>query len=454
MNTTAKLAQSVVDVSFDDFDAELIDTAKEVVLDGVSNMLAGSREPLAEPLTRYLRNYADGNCTVVGHDFTTRPQDAAYANATFCHSMDFELMWYPPTHPTSPTLAPIFALSQRRTVTGQQALEALVTGFEVQGRLRYCITESVGRPWNQLHPPGVVGPFGAAASAGKLIGLSREQFQMAFGIAGSRVGGLMANTGTHTKSSHCGNCARNGLEAALLAAEGYTASADIFGARHGFNEGYYGDKLDLSLLVDNFGSPYRMVDPGLTVKKYPAQYPTHWSIDAALELARSGSFRPDEIEKVRVDVGADNESAEVDIPTTGLAGKFAVRYTVAAALLDSRVVIDTFRDERLKAPDMQDLIRRIDVVRRPDIKAMDFAHAWSTVSVTTKDGAEYAARVDRPLGIWDNPLPWQLRVDKFRDCAQRACTDSQIADILAQIESFEAINDVGSFVELLGHQPA
>ena len=449
MNDTERFARKVVGVDYDDFDDELIATLRGVVLDGVSTMLVGSREPLAVPLMRYMEQYAGGPCTVVGYPVTLRPQEAAYTNATFGHAADYELMSIA-MHPTSPTLPVILALAQTRAMTGREALEALAAAFETMARINVCVVHSCDDWIRALRHPGSMGPFGSAAAAGKLIDLTVEQMQMAFGIAASRASGLRANIETMTKASHSGHAARSGMEAALLVAEGYTASTDIFGALHGFSDTYYDGELDLSLLAENFGDPYAMVEPGLTIKTYPSQYPTHWSIEAALELVRSNEFSPDQIERVVVEVG-DNESAEVDTPATGLAGKFSVRYTVAAALLDGRVVIDTFSDERHRSADIQDMIQRTEVIKRPEVRAADPTQAWwSRVTVVTNDGVEHTARVDRPLGIWDNPVGWEFRIDKIRDCARRVFdTIGEVDAVLEQIEHFEQLDDVGSFVRML-----
>lgn len=444
MGITERLCRKIDAVSFDSLPPEAVSVARGAVMDGVANMLAGSREPLATVLLKHLSRFpGDSTATVVGHDLRVDPFQAAFANGIFCHSMDFELMWYPPTHPTAPTLAAILALSELREVSGKDALAALVAGFEIQGQLNQAIADTGTRWPNGLHPPGLLGPFGSAVTSARLLGLDVQQIQNALGIAASRSGGLMANTGTMTKASHSGHSARAGLESALLAEVGYTGSEAVLEATHGFNEVYFAGRMDLESLVDSFGAPYRMVDPGVIVKKHPSQFPTHWSIDAALQIRSAADFAPDDIAQVTVEVGADNESARVERPTTGLAGKFSISYTVAAALLDGAIDIDTFRDERLHSPDMRDTLEKISIVRNPAVRAMDFAEAWSRVTVTLVNGEEYEARVDRPLGIWDNPLPWDRWVEKYHRCAVLAVSAGRAKEILERIEGLEEVSDVG-----------
>jgi 2-methylcitrate dehydratase PrpD len=330
-------------------------------------------------------------------------------------------------------------------------MAALVAGFEVQGQIMRAIGDS-GIAWpNGVHAPGIVGPLGAAVTSGKLLGLGEDELRMALGIAGSRIGSLMANIGTMTKSTHSGNAARMGLESALLAAQGFTASPAILESKFGLNEAFFQNALDMDSVAVRLGNPYRMVDPGLVVKKYPCQYPTHWSIDAAIDVVAHNSFRPSEIRSVVVEVGADNVAAQFWELEDGLSGKFSVAYTVAAALLDGAVGIETFRDVRLRAEDMQKLLPLIEVKLRPDVSAMDFAAAWSTVTVELSDGRALTSRVDRPLGIWDNPIPWDLWVRKYQDCAAAAVSQERADAILERIEHLDEIEDVGrGLVALLG----
>jgi aconitate decarboxylase len=239
-----------------------------------------------------------------------------------------------------------------------------------------------------------------------------------------------------------------GAECALLAEAGFTGNEDILETQGGYNSVFFKGGLNLDLLLQDFGDPYRMVDPGLNVKKYPAQYFTHWTIDATLDVRRKNNIMPEDIEHVEVEVGADNMAAD-RWPKTGLDGKFSIPYTVSAALLDGKVVIDTFRDERRFAPDMEAMLDRISFVKNPNIIAQDFAKAWSRVTVQTKDGKSYSSRVDRPLGIWDNPLPWQGRLDKFHDCASRVLLERQANEVVGLIERFETLDSVQPLMDLL-----
>ena len=187
-------------VRYDTLPPAAIDMARQVTLDGIAVILAGSTEPLG--VGRISIAYAretGGNpqASVITGGFKTSMANAAYANGTMAHALDFDNTWYPLNHPTSPTLPTIMALAENYNFSGKQIIEAIAAAFEVQGRVRLA---STGLKTGQgFHKPGTTGTFGATTAAAKLLGLTKQQMLMAFGLAGSRAGSLSINTGSMTK---------------------------------------------------------------------------------------------------------------------------------------------------------------------------------------------------------------------------------------------------------------
>ncbi len=452
---TKYLAECIESVRYDTLSEDVLAMAKKIILDGVANMLAGSTQPLGEILTRYVYSMKGiPTATVVGANFKTSPPFAAYANAAFSHSMDYEAMWWPPTHPTSPVLPALFALAEHEGLSGKKIIEALVVGFEVQGRLNLCV-DWIKEPYSYFHPPGTIGVMGSAAACSKLLNLDSWETRMAMGIAGSRTGGLWANTGTMTKSQHSANSARSGVECALLARAGYTSNEFIIeNKKGGFGQLIFGEGADLEAVIRDFGKPYRMVDPGIAIKKYPSQNTTHWSIDAALELKNRYNLKAVDINQVIIHVGYPNWSAHWPRPRTGLEGKFSIHYTVAVALLDGNVNIDSFTDERRFSPDIEEMLEKISVKEDKSIpKALDFAQTWATIEVTLKNGKIHQARCNRPRGRWDEPLTREELMVKFNDCAQRILCVADSNRVYDLIEGFDKLENISEMMFTLGQSP-
>lgn len=443
---TERFVDQVLAVEYDALPPEAVDVAKQVTLDGIAVMLAGATEPLGvgRISTEYVRQMGGSpQATVIAGGFKTSMQNAAYANGTMAHALDFDNTWYPLNHPTSPTLPAILAIAEHHRLPGLRIIEAIVTAFEVQGRVRLAATGL--ETGSGFHKPGTTGTFGATAAAARLLSLNKQQTLMAFGIAGSRAGSLAINTGTMTKSSHSGHAARMGVECGVLAKMGWTASADLFG-RGGFFDTFFGGKGEPELLIEGFGKPLRMIDPGVGFKKHPSNYFTHRPIDAALALREEFKLDPNAIERVEV-LFPRFEYIDRPQPRTGLDGKFSVQYTVTAALLDGEITVDSFTNERRFAPDVQALLPRVKLTFDDAIPA-DFDSMHAVVSVWLKDGRRLSKRIEQLSGWIGFPLTREQRLKKFHSCARRVLARNAADRIVELVEDLERLPDIVEIMDI------
>src|SRR5688572_20747307 len=160
------------------------------------------------------------------------------------HVLDYEPQGIPSTHGTSTLLPGILALAEVNGASGRAVVTAFAIAWELQQRLVMAARNAESRPF---HPPGIFGPPAAAAGCSRLLGLPEDKVRMALGIAGGRTGGLYANNGTMTKSTTPGNSGRMGVEAAMLAADGFTANDSIFETGRGYVEILFGDDFEWNM---------------------------------------------------------------------------------------------------------------------------------------------------------------------------------------------------------------
>ena len=363
------------------------------------------------------------------------------------HVLDFEPMWNPANHQMSTTLPAALALAEARDMGGREVLTALVKGIEMQGWIRQASHQFEARQ-ARFHPPSQVGPMGAAVAAAHMLGLDVMGLRNALGIAASRTGGLLANAGTMTKSTNCGVAVAAGLDAAMLAARGFTGNPDIFEAPQGYVEGLFDEGFVLEELL-NYGPPFRVVEPGYAIKMFPSQYGTHFAITAALEL-HGRIPEPQAIESVEV-VTPQMFYIDRPRPVTGLAGKFSWQYVTSCALLDGRVNMASFEDSRRFAADMEDMLDRVTVDMRADIPArFDQMHVETTVRL--KDGSTVQARCDGPRGKWGGPpIRDEDHLVKVRDCLAVRLDEAQaaeVAELAGNIDGLTA-DDVKRLMSLL-----
>ncbi|PCJ70721.1 MAG: hypothetical protein COA56_16805 [Dehalococcoidia bacterium] len=444
MNATKTLSQFVANSRYDDFDDSVVEAAKIAILDGVANMLAGSTQELASIVGRYVQDMGGSpQSSVVGWGFKTNAPSAAFANGVFGHCLDFEIQGYPPTHGTSSCLPAALALGEERHTNGKAIIEAYVMGWEIQGRLR-AASAAFSNP--AYHPPGLVGPLGGAVAGAKVLGLDAWHIQMAMGIAASRTGGLTANTGTMVKSTHTGNAARMGAEAAILAAAGYTSSDSILEAPNGYSDALFDGNMDWEILTNGLGVSYRLVDPGFDIKRFPAQVHMQNPIEAVLNLLESHNLRADDVENLTVHTGGRGHSGS--LPASGLDGKFSIEYCAAAALLDGKVGIETFTDDRRFSPDMEETLGKIQV----EPGNQDSADV--KVTALLKDGRSAEAECRGFRGSARNPMSREERMDKVIDCVGRVLTDQDADRLVSLIEDLENVADISEIMDLIGRQPS
>jgi 2-methylcitrate dehydratase PrpD len=450
LSITESLAGLLAGADYNDLPSAAVEAATQVVLDGIGVTVAATRASgrLSQIILDYVRpQHGSGDASVIAGGFSTSPESAAFANGALCHALDFESIWHPAEHPTSPTLPAILAIAEARRCTGRDVIKALVLAFEVSGRMRVASARMKVGAIPGYHPPGVSGMIGATAGAGVILNLKALELQHAFGIAASRCGSLAANAGTMTKSTHSGHGARMGVESATLAGMGFTACADIFDSG-GFFETFYGAEVfDRDLFLRDFGRPYRLVSPGVGMKKYPSNRFTHRPIDAALALREAYALAASDIVRVEIDM-PPLTYVDRPKPTSGLDGKFSVQFATAVALMDGDVTVDSFSDARVNAAEVVDLLRRTELKRCSEIP-VDTVTTWAVVRLFLRDGRVVERRCDTPRGDPAMPLTKDERLDKFRTCMMPTFSSARTEAIIDMVGDLVELNEVSRLMALI-----
>jgi 2-methylcitrate dehydratase PrpD len=429
-----------------------VQAARLAILDTLGVTLAGSVEDTAvraRALVEHRRSA--GEATVLGTPLRGCVEDAAFANGTASHALDYDDVQASLSgHPSAPILCPTLAVAERAGAPGAALVTAFVVGVEIEAKLGRALNPAhyeVG--W---HATATCGVFGAAAATAKLLGLSRERTAHALAIAASMASGIKANFGTDCKPLHVGHASRCGLEAALLAQAGFTGNpealehADGFGSTHGG-----GAKPVWDLATVGLGAPHEIVDPGIGVKRYPSCASTHQSLDATLALIEEHAIAPAAVEAVECGVyylaphQLIHEGAE-----TGLQGKFSMPYCVSVALLDRTVGLAQFADERVRRADVQAFMPKVRMFVHPEQTTREcLPTRFSEVTITLRGGTKLSKRVAQAKGQPKNALTVGELERKFRDCAARVLAADGIDAVLAAVRGLETVPEVSALARML-----
>src|SRR5580704_3176842 len=233
-DVTGALADYIVSARFEDLPAKVRREGNRTLLNWVGCAVGGSHHETMDIAVAALSPFSGPpQATVLGRPERFDILHAALLNGISSHIFDFDDTHLKTViHPAGPVASAILALAEYRPTAGRDFLNALVLGVEAECRIGNAVYPAhydVG--W---HITGTAGVFGAAAAAGKLLGLDAQKMRWALGLAATQPVGLREMFGTMTKSFHPGRAAQNGLTAALLAARGFTSSEAAIEAKRGW----------------------------------------------------------------------------------------------------------------------------------------------------------------------------------------------------------------------------
>lgn len=441
-----QIAERIHALRYEDITPEAQAWTASAFVDTVACTLAGIQEEGPQILMR-IPGVADaaGPALIHGTRRRTSVLDAALVNGTASHALDYDdVAGSMGGHPSVMLIPALIPLAEMLGSSGRDLVVAYVAGFETECRIgRGVHHHHYEKGW---HPTATLGIFGTVAGAARLMHMPVEKTAVALGMAASFAAGLKANFGTMTKPLHVGHGIRDGVFAALMAKEGYSANPGAFEHKQGFLDVFNGPgTYDTARILNDWYSPIECGgagDPGL--KPYPCCGSTHPSISRAIELATRHDLKVEQIAHVSVLPHARRlPHTNNPNPATPLAAKFSMQYCVARALTDRSVKLSDFEANAPYDPTVRALMQRLEARPHPDM-----AEDWGTeVIVDTVDGRRFASRLDDypSRGPAGNPMTHAELWTKFVDCAQRSLPREALPalfDTLMGIATLPAIQEL------------
>jgi 2-methylcitrate dehydratase PrpD len=440
--------------------AAVLERSARHVLDTVGLMISGSTSDGCR-LTHAFHAERGGTpeATVVGVGDRVNLLQAAYANGESAHAMDYDdtqLAAAPDRaygllmHPSSPVLGAVLPIAESLGASGADTLAAFAIGVEVS-----CVIAEAIAPdhyGNGFHTTGTIGGFGAAVAVGRLLGFDAERMALVLGLVGSTGAGLRQNFGTMTKPFHSGRASENGVLAALRVAKGHTATADIIEARRGFFRAYGGG--DLDQIAGALGSPWTILDPGISIKPYPSGSLSHPAVGATLKLVADEDVTPDEVADIRVGVNSYTALTLLHAtPSDELQAKFSMQYGVAIAVLDRAAGLEQFTTERVIRDDAQAMLRKVRVEVDERANAAGFDQMYSVITIRRHDGSRLETQASFAKGSPSDPMTDAELLAKFAECLGLVDPAADVDAIASELLRLGDVADVSALRALQVRPP-
>jgi 2-methylcitrate dehydratase PrpD len=449
---TRTLADFASRLAFDALAPELVVRFKTYLLDAIGCGLNGGSPPGGRLGNSWVLEQ-QGKCeaTLWRNQFQGPAANVALGLGVMIHGFDFDDYHQAKIHPAAAVVPAAIAVGECLGASGREVLTAMVAGYETMIRVSLATGPNASR-LKGWHLTGTTGTFGAAAAAGRLLGLTAADMASALGLAGTQSAGLWAflADGAMSKRFHPGRAAQSGVMAAFLARSGFRGPTQILEARDGGFCRATSDRFDLSLITDRLGDRFHGGE--VNIKPYACCASSHSAVDAVLELKRRHGFAAADVERVRVKT-AGSVVVQCGFTYPAAAGivqaQMSLQYIVAVTLLEDAALLAQFSEQKIADPVVLELARRVEIVEDPDIDRVYPERYANQVEIVLRDGRRFETRVDYAKGSTGQPLSLPEVAAKFRSLAAGVLAPAKADRIVATIGDLEKIDDIRGLTRLL-----
>ena len=449
MTVTEQVARFVVEANFNDIPPKTVQYAKELALSNLGVMIWGSTLPAGRIITKFVRDIGGTpEVGVIGGGFKTSLPNAALANGNFAHSSEWEGDSRPEMVGVMTVFPVVFPAAEKAGASGKEVLEAAIIAHEVQSRIGLACLPSTGRGFFAVP---VFGNFGAAVATAKLLKMNAEQILNAFGMVASQAAGTLRHHSTMTHFVETGFACRNGVTAALLAAEGINAATNIledtdmglgFGSAVAGKGDYHIEKV-----TEGLGKEFRfnLVD----TKNFPCHSLQQRPLEAALHLVKEHKIAYDDVAGVAVEMSPGSVH-ELDLlePPDGEHTRVSLQHGIAGVLLDRRADRTIFTEEKRVDPRYKEARGKVKLIPRPDW-TIAWPEGFDVVTIKLKNGQEHSAKWEAWRGYHKTPMTTDELVAKFKDATSDVLSPAKADRCIELVLDLEKLKDITELAQII-----
>ena len=424
---------------------EVIEKAKQHILDTLAAMVSGSELAPGRVAIRFAREYGGQKvATVVASDILCGPIEAAMVNAESAHSDETDD--YDPRgggHPGCAVVPAALALAEQFGASGTHFLRAVMLGYEVGLR----VSNFVGTGSSVKDTHIMFGTFGAAAAGGCITGLSTRQMRWLLDYAAQQsASGTPAwrRDTEHIEKGFvfAGAGARNGVTAALLVHSGWTGLEDIFSGPDNFLQSY-APQVDPSSLTEKLGERFEVFQ--VNIKKWSVGGPIQPVLDALENILAKNHFDAEKVQKINVRLSTNGAATVSNREMPDI----CLQHLVAVMLMDKTVSFHAAHDRaRMQDPAILRLRAKVEVHPDEEFQRLN-PRRVAAVEVTLTDGTLLTDRVEAVRGTVENPMTTNEVSAKARDLMAPVLGQQRCDALIKRIVSLESQENMQGLRPLL-----
>jgi 2-methylcitrate dehydratase PrpD len=416
-----RLARVVAETTWRDLPPAIQDRARLVFQDTLGVILAGSLEPEVARLTAALAG-ASGEAMVYGPGFPRADaRTAALLNGTAGRSVELcEGHRFASCQAAVQALPTVLAAGEAWGASGEEALMALVLGYEVAARLGLAT-----RPRPGAHQNGQWPLLGAVAAGARL-----RRFDAAQTYAALRVGAVLVLTPGYSNVL-AGGTALNlagglagcvGVLVPNLVEAGFEAQPDAVEESFGR---LVGDGFEPAVLLEGLGQRWEIGRNHFRLRG--CCNPIYAALDGLDAVLSELQPTPDQIARIDVETYQFASLMAVQEPPNHFAAKYSLPHAAAATVVLGQTGHGAFTAAAVQNEAIAALRRRVFLSEDPAMTAVVPRLKPARVTVTLRDGRQASRLVESARGDFQQPYRPDELSDKFRALAGLVVSSAGVA---------------------------
>ena len=459
MDASQLFVRNFLDVTYEDLPAKTVDETKKQVLDYIGVAMGGYGQAGAREIRELAIEWGGApQATILGCGAKVPAPNAAQANATMVHSLDFDDVHEAAImHPGVVTISTALAMAEYAgSLSGKDFIQAVAVGGDMISRMGLAT-----RPGDNVHKYGwhlttLNGYMTSAAVAAKIMGLTEDQMTNAVGIGyhQSSGNGQAVKDGVLTKRLGPGFSVRGGIQAAMLAKKGVTGAKNSLEGVQGFYYVYHGNCYSRDLLVGELGK--RFESENISIKPYPCCRGTHPTIDATLALVSENDIPPEDVAGIKIWAGRgtlDLLALPLEVkakPRNYVDSQFSLVWGCATAIVKKRVTLSSYTETAIREQAVLDMAAKISVEYDPKFDTGGLEPMY--LEITMKNGTTYAKLMETATGSPEKPATFEEVVSKFSGCNEfsaRPMPKERAEKVIGTVRDLEKVGDIRELLSLL-----
>jgi 2-methylcitrate dehydratase PrpD len=456
MDASSLFAKNLKNTEFDDLPQKVVDETKKQILDILGVAIGGFTQRGAKDVRELVLEWGGKEeSSVIGTSVKVPLPNAAHANATMAHCLDYDDVHEKAIMHSGVVIIPTcLAMAEfKGGLSGKDLITAVAVGVDMMCRLALATTPGKSAVELGWHLTTLFGFLGVAGTAARILRLDEEGIVNAIGIGyhQSCGNGQAVKDGALTKRLGPGFAVKGGITSALLAEKGVTGAHNALEGQWGLYNQYMHGDYGPDILREDLGKRFEGMN--VAIKPYPCCRGIHPAIDTALALKNEHGITKEDVQEIVIYVTEAHyallcspEDAKCN-PRNPVDAQFSIPWGVATAIVNNEVTLDDYTETAIKSDMIKEMTKkmRIEVdngLRRPDKMEP------TRIEIITSKGENYSKVVEHPLGSLERPMTLEDCSRKFRDCAKRL-GDEKMDRVIEMVGRLHELSDVDELFPLL-----